>query len=164
MFPPLVSPLVGLLCDNFLSCYSNDKVEEICLDAAAAKLGVERRRIYDVVNVLESVHVVVRKAKNVYIWYGTNKLGASLAQLKAEAIAEKKREEDSDGTRDNQIFIHNEEYPPESFLNDSDLKKDRKEKSLGILSQMFVQLFLLGEETISLDAAAKSLLKGTSSL
>ncbi|KAJ1471443.1 hypothetical protein T484DRAFT_1844031, partial [Baffinella frigidus] len=44
---------LGLLCDKFLQEYS--KADEVCLDAAAKRLGVERRRIYDIVNVLESV-------------------------------------------------------------------------------------------------------------
>ncbi|RWW27349.1 hypothetical protein BHE74_00039081 [Ensete ventricosum] len=41
----------------FVSLYDRDGVELVGLDYAARQLGVERRRIYDIVNVMESVGV-----------------------------------------------------------------------------------------------------------
>nr|KJB33721.1 hypothetical protein B456_006G027400 [Gossypium raimondii] len=77
---------LGLLCSNFLALYNHDSVQTIGLDDAASKLGVERRRIYDVVNILESIGVVARKGKNQYLWKGFGEIPKALEKLKEEAL------------------------------------------------------------------------------
>ena len=78
---------LGLLCENFLALYSHGQHDVISIDLTAHNLGVERRRIYDIVNVLESLCIVQRQAKNQYAWNGLSKMRAHLAKLRKKGIA-----------------------------------------------------------------------------
>lgn len=61
---------LGELCKRFLSLYGRKSTYMIALDECTQSLGVERRRIYDIINILESLNVLIRKAKNLYEWRG----------------------------------------------------------------------------------------------
>lgn len=167
---------LGLLCENFVNLYgqtgsdgagaaadADGQPSDICLDAAALRLHVPRRRIYDIVNVLEALGVVVRKAKNRYTWTGTAHLATTLAAL-ATAAARGDADDDGelmDGAGDGGGSSDDGEGGASqtpaapgtaaaalaAVVTVYRLRKSvdtRKEKSLGVLSQRFVQLFLLG--------------------
>jgi len=147
---------LGLLCDKFLQEYSS--AAEVCLDAAAKRLGVERRRIYDIVNVLESVEVVSRKAKNRYIWYGVTRLPQALQRqyMLGPPEHDKSEEDESEGS-DNE----GEGGAAKSSAVPGK-RTSRREKSLGVLSQKFVRLFLHAQcGVVSLESAARRLMDET---
>ena len=58
----------------------------ISLDLMARSLEVERRRIYDIVNVLESVEILSRYCKNQYLWHGFAHIPYTLAKIKVNAF------------------------------------------------------------------------------
>ena len=93
---------LGTLCENFITKYEAALLQRqaklaqssvaadllISIDAAAAVLGVERRRIYDIINILESLDIVSRKCKNTYVYAGRGlALTKMLGELQDKAIA-----------------------------------------------------------------------------
>ena len=57
---------LGELCRRFLSLYGVLEEDLLYLDSCTRELAVERRRIYDIINILESFNVIRRQAKNAY--------------------------------------------------------------------------------------------------
>ncbi|XP_036025376.1 transcription factor E2F7 [Onychomys torridus] len=171
---------LGLLCQKFLARYpsyplSTEKTT-ISLDEVALSLGVERRRIYDIVNVLESLHLVSRVAKNQYGWHGRHSLPKTLRTLQRLGEEQKyeeqmaclqqkeldlvdyrfgeRRKDSSPDPQDQHLLDFAESDYPSSSAN------SRKDKSLRIMSQKFVMLFLVSKtKIVTLDVAAKILIE-----
>ncbi|XP_069831585.1 transcription factor E2F7 [Dendropsophus ebraccatus] len=164
---------LGLLCQKFLARYPSYPISTekttISLDEAASSLGVERRRIYDIVNVLESLHLVSRVAKNQYCWHGQHNLKETLRNLQQEGERQKygvhiayfQHKDLCTEQRKDSIASQ-----PALSLEFSDVDcpsasaSSRKDKSLRIMSQKFVMLFLVSTtRIITLEIAAKILIE-----
>lgn len=138
---------LGTLCQKFLLLYTNLGQEYISLDVAAGNLQIERRRIYDVVNVLESISVVSRRAKNCYRWHGCNAVEAKLHAI-AEGVRMRKENGMTSQTKGTAC--------DSSQTTD---KSSRRAKSLGKLSRRFIDSFLTDDSVLSLDDAARCILE-----
>uniref|UniRef100_A0A6J0SXV7 Transcription factor E2F8 n=1 Tax=Pogona vitticeps TaxID=103695 RepID=A0A6J0SXV7_9SAUR len=175
---------LGLLCHKFLARYpsypNTSKNNEICLDEVAEELNVERRRIYDIMNVLESLHMVSRLAKNKYSWHGRHNLKKTLWILKKVAEENKyahqvelikKRESEQDSEEGIQKIdlvakhIRPNDHTDVCFVELPGIEfrgasvNSHKDKSLRVMSQKFVMLFLVSTpEAVSLEIAAKILI------
>uniref|UniRef100_A0A8D2Q037 Transcription factor E2F7 n=1 Tax=Zosterops lateralis melanops TaxID=1220523 RepID=A0A8D2Q037_ZOSLA len=170
---------LGLLCQKFLARYPNYPLSTekttISLDEVASILGVERRRIYDIVNVLESLHLVSRVAKNQYCWHGRHNLSQTLKMLQeagelqyGELMTSQHKEQDLEykfDKRKKETTPESQDRPLLDFSEQdcsSASANSRKDKSLRIMSQKFVMLFLVSKtKIVTLDIAAKILIEET---
>lgn len=72
------------MASRFLSIAESDVGVgiEFSLETMASSLGTNRRRIYDIINVLESLEMIIKQSKNWYMWLGRECLLVTLAKLK----------------------------------------------------------------------------------
>ena len=151
---------LGVLAENFLNHYKDKpRGSVIIVDNAAVDLGVERRRIYDVVNILESISLVEKKQKNTYSWMGMDHLDGMFCDLQAKAILDYPQD-----AKKHLGLEDEKEVNPLSFnqLNHYHQDSKKENKSLAKLSQEFLQVFLVGFGTLSLPEASDKI-QGTTS-
>ncbi|RRT62625.1 hypothetical protein B296_00026018, partial [Ensete ventricosum] len=177
----------------FVSLYDRDGVELVGLDYAARQLGVERRRIYDIVNVMESVGV---RSGPWVLYFLCSSVGFDFTRIgfgapdlvnifellafflctSASCVLGSTRLDSVLDIELDFFFLHDS-----SFIA-SPATDNRKDKSLGLLTRNFVKLFLTSDvisvtccitlwfrfftsvDTISLDEAARLLLGDISDL
>lgn len=172
------------LSRKFLQMFLSSQESCISLDRITEALGVERRRIYDIINILESLNLVSRKGKNNYRWNGFHKVYETLkafengsfsrffAQIQEEFSLQAKTLEIS------KTFAEDCQENPQKSLGFSEVAESflektpnaaenaqktresapiKREKSLKLLSIGFLELFLRWKSTMSLEEAAKRL-------
>ena len=69
---------LGLLTKKFISLIEEADDGTLDLNRAADMLSVQKRRIYDITNVLEGIGLIVKKSKNNIQWKGMGMGGAAL--------------------------------------------------------------------------------------
>ncbi|XP_063373523.1 transcription factor E2F7-like [Cydia amplana] len=130
-----------ILCDRFLTLFPlyGHGTMEIQLDSTAARLGVEKRRMYDIINILEAMQCAVHKRKNTYLWHGGSRLNSFLKVLKKQG----------ENLRLSAALRGRAPKPPAP-----------KHKTLGVLAQRFLMLFLVEPPNalINLEMAVRVLI------
>ncbi len=109
------------ICNLILHSFHNKEQNEIHLNDFARKIKVERRRIYDIINILEGLDIVVKKEKNLYIWQGFEKFKFNFVKLERYQKIERDR------------------YPIFNFEKNKNFTS--KKKSLTSLAILFLKKF-----------------------
>eukprot|EP01028_Stygiella_incarcerata_P009800 TRINITY_DN477_c0_g1_i1.p1 TRINITY_DN477_c0_g1~~TRINITY_DN477_c0_g1_i1.p1 ORF type:complete len:781 (+),score=217.45 TRINITY_DN477_c0_g1_i1:3391-5733(+) len=123
---------LSLLCRNFVQHYragGDDGDGVVCLDVAAKRLDVERRRIYDVVNVLESLRILTRICKNRYRWNGTDHLPGTFDLIQKGAEIEEQERKELFG--DELELLEIDRHPTKRRKRSDLMEEDAKDSSSG---------------------------------
>ena len=114
---------LGLLCARFIIMHYKDVPDstEIKLSNLSEEMGIERRRMYDCLNILESIKLVRKLRKDIYVWSGFSTIGETLLEIKSHAD------------------IHGIFDPAPSISQGS---QGGKSKSLAVLAHQFISMFV----------------------
>lgn len=135
------------LFKKFMKTYGRFSNNLIALDSWANTLQIEKRRVYDILNIFEAFNSVKKKAKNLYIWKGAGSIYRALEiiQQKCALVKTAKNAENKN------VNLNSNESSSDELLK---LYKWDNTKSLGFLWESFICLFMLYKPVLTLEEAA----------
>ncbi|NWU06441.1 E2F6 factor, partial [Cephalopterus ornatus] len=69
---PRFDASLGLLTRRFMALLKKAPDGVLDLNEVATTLGVQKRRVYDITNVLDGIHLIQKRSKNLIQWIGSN--------------------------------------------------------------------------------------------
>merc|ERR1719210_883838 len=132
---------LGLLTKKFVSLFNADPNGTVDLNKASEGLNVQKRRIYDITNVLEGIGLVEKKSKNTVHWCGNQKydLSAEHADLHTDLADLEAKENELDqliAQSERQLKYLNDHEKKYAYLNNRDLISFyRNQQTLAFASQ-----------------------------
>ncbi|DAZ98815.1 TPA: hypothetical protein N0F65_000971, partial [Lagenidium giganteum] len=127
---------LAVLCHKFCELY-RDHRDAINIDVASKNLGIQRRRMYEILNIVQSVGLVSRIRSSLYRWEGYSKMTVTLHRLKEEGMRRKRKAAQDTGS-------HSPEQQRNSHVAGGSPSNRRKAVAT-ILGERFVQIFLCNE-------------------
>merc|ERR1719506_2067748 len=82
---------LGLLTKKFVALIQNAEEGILDLNQAATTLGVQKRRIYDITNVLEGIGLIEKRSKNNIQWKGMGSSSSTNMQAELDQLKERVR-------------------------------------------------------------------------
>jgi transcription factor E2F7/8 len=151
---------LAVLCLNFMAVareapFSPEGYKVIEIQQIAEQLGAKRRRIYDIINILESVNIVSRLKKNTYQWNGTDGLPRIFALLQKEGLEEMAAKEAEEATADGVKLDGGTK--PDGHL---DTIAGKKTKGVAKTCKKFFQIFLTTGQTHVAVSDAANIIEG----
>ncbi|KAK9496631.1 hypothetical protein O3M35_013112 [Rhynocoris fuscipes] len=147
---------LSFICKKFLLLYKLDipagESQSISLGNLALSLGIEKRRVYDIINVVSSLHMAVKVCKDKYCWYGNQNLPMLLSQLKAYALINKVDQQIHNVLQNHSLYST---PVPESSryikINQGYNRSVTDENRIGVLCQKFIMIFLVCNNDVPLN-------------
>lgn len=82
---------LGLLTKKFLNLLQSSKDGTLDLNKAAQQLEVQKRRIYDITNVLEGINLIEKQSKNIIVWKGSGLQVSDELQQQLDGLRDNKK-------------------------------------------------------------------------
>lgn len=118
---------LGLLTKKFVDLLKESDDGVVDLNIASEKLNVQKRRIYDITNVLEGIGILEKKSKNNIQWKCGNSLlgsgGKPDMQQEHDDLEQKENNLDNLIVQITQVFKQQSENTRHAYVTHQDLKK-----------------------------------------